>query len=45
ATPERTHACREALEPAADLSRYTTTDAVEDLADVLDHLGYERVDL
>jgi pimeloyl-ACP methyl ester carboxylesterase len=45
ATPERARACREQLEPRADLARYTTTDAVEDLVEVLDRLGYDRVNL
>jgi len=45
ATPERTRACRIQLETQADLTRYTTTDAVADLADLLDWLGYERVNL
>jgi pimeloyl-ACP methyl ester carboxylesterase len=45
ATPERTRACREELEGQADLTRYTTTDAVMDLADLLDRLGYERINL
>lgn len=45
ASPERAATCREALEGQADLTRYTTNDAVLDLADLFDWLGYERVNL
>lgn len=45
ATPERTRTCRDTLVGKADLTRYTTDDAVLDLADLLGRLGYERVNL
>jgi pimeloyl-ACP methyl ester carboxylesterase len=38
-------ACREKLEKVADLTRYTTSIAMDDLDDVHDALGYERIDL
>lgn len=38
-------ACRERLAARADLSRYDTATAVDDLAEVLSALGYERVNL
>jgi pimeloyl-ACP methyl ester carboxylesterase len=38
-------ACRAALETTADLRRYTTWDAVEDLDAVRQALGYGRIDL
>jgi len=34
--------CREELAPQADLARYTTDDAVADLDEVREHLGYRR---
>lgn len=37
--------CRAALEPSADLSAYTTTDAVEDLEEVRRALGYAQITL
>lgn len=44
-TPEVARACREALESRADLRRYTTWDAVEDLESVRLALGYGKIDL
>jgi pimeloyl-ACP methyl ester carboxylesterase len=44
-SPARATACRETLEGHADLAFYTTDDAVQDLVEVLDRLGYERVNL
>lgn len=44
-SPEDVRACREVLERRADLRRYTTWDAVEDLESVRLALGYERIDL
>lgn len=38
-------ACKEELEERADLTRYTTTVAVEDLDEVRRRLGYERLNL
>jgi len=43
--PAFVRACREALEGRADLRRYGTTEAVEDLEDVRRALGYRRVSL
>jgi len=43
--PEDLRACREALERRADLTRYTTLDAVEDLDEVRRALGLGPVDL
>ena len=37
--------CRSALERTADLTQYTTSIAMDDLDDVRDALGYERVNL
>lgn len=42
---EDARACREVLERRADLRRYTTWDAVEDLDAVRQALGYEKIDL
>jgi len=42
---EDARACREVLERQADLRRYTTWDAVEDLDAVRQALGYEKIDL
>jgi len=44
-TPERAIECRDKLEFQADLAYYTTEDAVLDLAEVLDRLGYQQVNL
>ena len=44
-TPERAIECRAELETRADLAYYTTEDAVLDLAEVLDRLGYQQVNL
>jgi pimeloyl-ACP methyl ester carboxylesterase len=44
-SPEEPLACREALERQADVRRYTTWDAVEDLESVRLALGYEKIDL
>ena len=44
-SPENVRACREVLERRADLVRYTTWDAVEDLEAVRKALGYGRIDL
>ncbi|MFP5286804.1 MAG: alpha/beta fold hydrolase [Thermoanaerobaculia bacterium] len=44
-SPEDVRACREKLEREADLRRYTTWDAVEDLESVRLALGYDRIDL
>lgn len=44
-SPEETRACRKALERHADLRRYTTWDAVEDLEAVRRALGYAAIDL
>ena len=38
-------ACRERLSEKANLSLYTTTSAVDDFAEVLSELGYDRVNL
>jgi len=43
--PEEARACRQALERGADLRRYTTWDAVEDLEAVRLALGSTRIDL
>jgi len=42
---DRVRACREVLEEHADLTQYTTAQAVDDLHDVIRALGYERVNL
>jgi len=44
-SPADVRACRAALETTADLRRYTTWDAVEDLEAVRQALGYGRIDL
>jgi pimeloyl-ACP methyl ester carboxylesterase len=44
-SPERTADCRDELSEQADLAYYTTEDAVLDLAEVLDQLGYQKVNL
>lgn len=44
-SPEDVRACREVLERRADLRRYTTWDAVEDLEEVRKALGYGKIDL
>jgi pimeloyl-ACP methyl ester carboxylesterase len=44
-TREGAAACAATLAAQADLAHYTTAEAVEDLAAVLDRLGYERVNL
>lgn len=44
-TPESTARCRDTLSSSADLSRYTTAEVVADLTQVLDYLGYQRVNL
>lgn len=44
-SPEDARACREVLERGADLRRYTTWDAVEDLESVRLALGYGKIDL
>lgn len=41
----RVRACRTMLEQRADLGRYTTPDAADDLDDVRAALGYDRIDL
>jgi pimeloyl-ACP methyl ester carboxylesterase len=38
-------ACRDKLEPIADLTQYTTSIAMDDLDDVRGALGYQQVDL
>lgn len=38
-------ACRELLEPRADLRQYSTANAVGDIEAVRDALGYEKIDL
>jgi pimeloyl-ACP methyl ester carboxylesterase len=45
ATPEEARACRAVLEHVADLRRYTTWDAVEDLEAVRQALGSAAIDL
>lgn len=42
---ETIRACRQALEPTADLTQYTTSIAADDLDDVRSALGYERINL
>jgi pimeloyl-ACP methyl ester carboxylesterase len=42
---DRVRACRRHLERQADLTQYTTDNAMDDLADVLTALGYTRADL
>jgi pimeloyl-ACP methyl ester carboxylesterase len=44
-SPEEARACRAALETGADLRRYTTWDAVEDLDAVRQALGYGTINL
>jgi pimeloyl-ACP methyl ester carboxylesterase len=44
-SPAEARACRAALERQADLRRYTTEDAVEDLEAVRQALGYGAIDL
>ena len=41
--PEVLRECRIALESRADLALYTTTHAIEDIDDVRERLGYDRV--
>ena len=41
--PDVVRDCRAALEPRADLTRYTTSHAVDDIDDVRARLGYERI--
>jgi pimeloyl-ACP methyl ester carboxylesterase len=41
--PDRVQACREELEKRADLTKYTTADAMADLEDVRAWLGYESI--
>ena len=43
--PARVRACRAHLERTADLSQYTTANAVDDLDEVRAALGYERINL
>lgn len=43
--PAGVRACREALSARADLMRYLTPDAVDDLAEVVAALGFTRVNL
>ena len=43
--PDHVDACRQHLSQGADLSLYATHQAVDDIADVLDGLGYEKVNL
>lgn len=43
--PERAHACRDRLEERADLRRYLTPYAMDDLDDLRAALGYERLNL
>ena len=42
---EKVRACREALEPTADVRLYTTPIAMDDLDDVRAALGYRRINL
>jgi pimeloyl-ACP methyl ester carboxylesterase len=42
---ERVRACRAELEKVADLSQYTTSIAMDDLDEVRDALGYDRVNI
>jgi pimeloyl-ACP methyl ester carboxylesterase len=42
---EGVRACRQALEPRADLALYTTAAAVDDVDDVRAALGYDRINL
>ena len=44
-TPESAARCAQQLSATADLAYYTTTEAVEDLVEIIDRLGYERVNL
>jgi pimeloyl-ACP methyl ester carboxylesterase len=43
--PDRVRTCRTRLSPHADLTHYTTTDAADDLDQVLTTLGYHTADL
>jgi pimeloyl-ACP methyl ester carboxylesterase len=43
--PNLIRACREKLEKAADLKLYTTPIAMDDLDDVRNALGYDRIDI
>lgn len=43
--PSAVRRCREQLEPRADLTRFTTLDAAEDLEHIRRALGYERINL
>jgi pimeloyl-ACP methyl ester carboxylesterase len=43
--PAQIRACRDRLARGADLARYTTDEAVEDLEQVRQVLGYERINL
>jgi pimeloyl-ACP methyl ester carboxylesterase len=42
---ERLRACMQELQKKADLTKYTTTIAMDDLDDVRRHLGYESINL
>jgi pimeloyl-ACP methyl ester carboxylesterase len=42
---KRMHACLEKLQPKADLTKYTTTIAMDDLEDVRQFLGYGKINL
>ena len=44
-TIARFRACLEKLQQKADLTKYTTTIAMDDLDDVRRHLGYEKINL
>jgi pimeloyl-ACP methyl ester carboxylesterase len=43
--PDRVRACRESLEKFADLSLYTTPIAMDDLDELRDALGYEKINV
>ena len=43
--PERVRACREELEPHADLAQYSTLNAIADYEDIRTWLGYEQWDV
>jgi pimeloyl-ACP methyl ester carboxylesterase len=43
--PERVRACRAELEKIADLKLYTTTIAMDDIDEVRDALGYDRINV
>jgi pimeloyl-ACP methyl ester carboxylesterase len=42
---QQVRACREQLEKVADLTQYTTTNAIEDLDEVRRALGYQQINL